>query len=353
MKKKRKSVQKVIDFQGRKLQIFSKFQTHPITGLTFLDLNDCLDWLFLIDLDFRECKTKGRPLKSFVPFVKAILVMFIERLPSQRELERVLQRRKEVRDFCGFARSGIPSKSSISRFLNAIPLDCLEKIFLGISQQLQAVEYEKSDTIAVDGCTFRTLNKLPDRKKVMKRNNETSEMKKVYGIKHTAAVCTKRMVCTGFITDFEGHHETKHWEPALDHTIENGFSFKYALGDKGFDSAEIRNSTILKYLAIPIIPEREYESKTEKQKSESVRERRRILTQQFTNPKEDKKYDERTAVERYFSKLEFTLGLDKLKTKREKSGRSLIILASTFDTIARIVHLKKTIANSIVPLHLA
>jgi len=191
------------------------------------------------------------------------------------------------------------------------------------------------------------VNERPDQPKIEKRNNETGRMKKVHGIKQPTAVSTKTMVCTGFITDFQGRHDTIYYNNVLDETQENGYDFNFTVADKGHDSTQIRLDTLLLYGAKAIIPKREYKTKNKQQKN--YRQRRRNLTQ-FIDKQEDKKYDERTAVERYFSKIENVLGLSKIKTRNDKASETILAFAICFDTICRTTHLYKTLENAFIPI---
>ena len=268
------------------------------------------------------------------------------RLPSISELSRRLKTDKTFREFCGFAKGKTPSKQKISEFLINLKKETKKKIFSEFNKQLLRVEYVSTDTIAVDSCVYKTVNERPDQPKIEKRNNETGRMKKVHGIKQPTAVSTKTMVCTGFITDFVGRHDTIYYNDVLDETANNGYDFDYTVGDKGFDSTQIRLDTLLRHGAKAIIPKREY--KTKKKQQKNYRQRRRNLIQ-FIDKQEDKKYDERTAVERYFSKIENVLGLSRLKTRHDHASESMLTFAICFDTICRTTHLYKTLENAHIP----
>ena len=87
--------------------------------------------------------------------------------------------------------------------------------------------------------------------------------------------------------------------------------------------------------------------KTSEQKTH--RQRRRN-TPNFPTKYEQKIFNDRTAVERYYYKMEIPLGLSKLKTKRDESGAALLAFANMFDVICRTVHLYKTLEGAMVPL---
>ena len=344
-KKKRKCFYKRIDFGKQPLVVFSREKTHPVTGFTLDEIDARVNFDFL-DEFAPPRKARGRPPMPFVPMCKMIFGYFCLRLPSLCELARRLKTDKSLREFCGFEKGKTPSKQKISEFLIDLKKETKKKMFSEFNRQLLKVEYVGTDTVAVDGCTYRTVNKRPDAQKIEKRNNETGRMKHVNGIKQLAAVSTKTMVCTGFTTDFVGRHDTIYYNDVLDETKDNGYDFEYSVADKGFDSTQLRFDTLIRYGARAIIPKREYKSKKKNQKN--YRQRRRNLSQ-FIDKTEDLKYDERTAVERYFAKLENILGLSKLKTRHDNAGETMLTFAICFDTICRTTHLYKTLETAHIP----
>lgn len=346
MKKKRKSFHKPIVFGKQPLMVFSKFVTHPVTGLTLDEIEERINFDFLDDLA-PGVSARGRPPLPFKAKCKMLFVLFCERLPTLTELARRLKRDTRLREFCGFKKGKTPSKQTISRFLIELPEEIQRAIFNELHAQLQAVEYVESPTLSVDACVYRTVNKRPDREKVERRNNETGHMKKVHGLKHVTAVLAQTGVCSGFYTDFDGRHESIFYEGVLDQTVSNGYDFEHTAGDKAFDSSDLRWMTLLKYGAEAVIPKREFKKKETEQKS--YRNRRRALTS-FATAREQEIYNNRTAVERYYYKIEYPLGLYKLKTKRDESGATLLAFANAFDVICRTVHLYKTLENAMVPI---
>jgi hypothetical protein len=172
-------------------------------------------------------------------------------------------------------------------------------------------------------------------------------MKHVHGIKQVTAVLAQTGVCSGFTTDFDGRHESIYYDNVLDQTVENGYSFKNTAADKAFDSNELRWNTLLCYGAIAVIPKREFKKKETELKT--YRNRRRALNN-FATTQEQKVYNNRTAVERYYYKIEYPLGLYKLKTKRDESGATTLAFANMFDVICRTVHLYKTLENAMAPI---
>lgn len=324
VKRKRKSFHKTIVFGKQSLVVFSKFLTHPVTGLTLEEIEERVNFDFLDDLA-PGIKPRGRKPLPFKAKCKMLFVLFCERLPSLSELARRLERDKSLRDFCGFEKGKTPKKQTISDFVIWLPVGIQKAMFEEFHRQLQRVEYVENNTVSVDACIYRTVNKRPDREKVAKRNNETGRMKKVHGLNHITAVLAQRGVCTGFITDFEGHHESQFYGDVLDQTVSNGYGFKYATGDKAFDSVDLRWNTLINYGAQAIIPKRDFKKKDTELKT--YRKRRRSL-KNFATKQEQKVYNDRTAVERYYSKTEGPLGLAKLKTKRDESGATLLAFAN-------------------------
>ena len=344
-KKKKECFFKHIDFGKQKLIVFSKQKTHPITGFTLQEINERIDFEFLDELAPKQ-KPRGRKQLSFKGKCKAIIAMHILRIPSICELARRLEQDKNLRDFCEFKKGKTPKKQTFSDFMIALSTKKKKQIFFEFNKQLLRVEYVETDTIAMDTCVYKTVNQRPDQPKIEKRNNETGRMKKVHGIKQPTAVSTKTMVCTGFMTDFVGRHDTVYYNEVLDETKENGYDFDFAVADKGLDSTQVRFDTLLRYGAKAIIPKREYKSKNKQQKN--YKTRRRNLTQ-FIDKNEDLKYGERTAVERYFAKLENVLGLSKIKTRNDSASETTLAFAICFDTICRTTHLYKTLENAYIP----
>lgn len=349
MKKQQKNKHKRIVFGTQPLVVFSEFVTHPVTGFTLEEINERVNFDFLNEYAPPR-SVRGRPPLPFDGMCKAaITVLFCERFPAQSELCRRLKREKRLQNFCGFQKGKTPSKQALSEFLLKFPEQKKQKIFSEFHRQLQRVEYVENTTASVDACVYRTVNKRKDRLKIEKRNNETGRMKHVHGIKQVTAVLAQRGVCSGFITDLDGHHDSVYYEEVLEQTVENGYDFDHATADKAFDSNELRWKTLLRFGAEAVIPKREYKKNKKAKESKKYRERRRNATS-FATDREQKVYNDRTAVERYYAKLEGPLGLAKLKTKRDESGATLLAFANMFDVICRTVHLYKTLENAMIPL---
>lgn len=346
MRKKHKKYHKTIVFGKQPLVVFSKFVTHPITGLTLEEINERIDFSFLEQLAPPR-NVRGRPQLPFGALCKMLFVLFCERIPSLSELSRRLARDKRLKDFCGFQEKKTPSKQKISAFLIQLPEQKQTAMFSEFHRQLQRVEYVENNTVSVDACVYRTVNKRPDMPKIERRNNETGRMKHVHGIKQVTAILAQRGVCSGFLTDLAGRHDSQYYENVLEQTIENGYDFNHAAADKAFDSNELRWKTLLRFGATAVIPKREYQKKDSEQKK--YRNRRRNLSN-FLTQAEQKIYNDRTAAERYYYKMEIPLGLAKLKTKRDESGATLLAFANMFDVVCRTVHLYKTLENAMVPI---
>jgi transposase len=345
MKKKRKSCHKAIVFGKQPLVVFSQFVTHPITGFTLDEIDKRVNFDFL-DEYAPSVKARGRKPLPFKAKCKMMFALFCERIPSLSELARKIGREKRLREFCGFKKDATPKKQTISDFLIQLPSEITEAIFADFHKQLQRVEYVDNSTVSVDACVYRTVNKRPDMPKIEKRNNETGRMKHVHGIKQVTAVLAQRGVCSGFTTDFAGHHDSVYYEDVMDKTLDNGYWCPHSAADKAFDSNELRWLTLLKYGMQAVIPKRDFH-KTDSDKT--YRKRRRNM-KNFSTPREQKVYNDRTAVERYYYKLEIPLGLSRLKTKRDESGATLLAFANMFDVICRTVHLYKTLENAMVPI---
>jgi len=349
VKKQQKNKHKSIVFGEQPLVVFSNFVTHPVTGFTLEEIAERVNFDFLNGYAPSRSST-GRPPLLWTAMCKAaIVVLFCERFPAQSELCRRLKRDKRLRDFCGFQKGKTPSKQAFSDFLLRFPEQKKTAIFAEFHRQLQRVEYVKNTTAAVDACVYRTVNRREDRLRIEKRNNETGRMKSVHGIKQVTAVLAQRGICSGFITDLDGHHDSVYYEDVLEQTLANGYRFDFSTADKAFDSNELRWRTLQRFGAEAVIPKREYKKNKKAKAASQYRTRRRNLSG-FATEREQKVYNDRTAVERYYYKMEIPLGLAKLKTRRDENGSTLLAFANMFDVICRTVHLYKTLENAMVPL---
>lgn len=348
MRKKSRKNHKRIVFGKQPLMVFSSFVTHPVTGFTLDEIAERVNFQFLEELAPLR-SVRGRPPLPFVALCKMLFVLFCERLPSLTELSRKLASDDRLRDFCGFQKGKTPSKQKISDFLIRLPEERQRAMFATFHKQLQRVEYVENNTASVDACVYRTVNKRADRPKIEKRNNETGHMKQVHGIKQVTVVLAQRGICSGFITDFEGRHDSIYYEDVLEQTVEHGYTFNNTAADKAFDSNTLRWNTLLHFGAQAVIPKREYK-KNKKAGEEKKHRTRRRNSPNFPTTHEQAVYNDRTAVERYYYKMEIPLGLAKLKTKRDESGATLLVFANMFDVICRTVHLYKTLEGAMVPL---
>ena len=230
----------------------------------------------------------GRPPLPPAGMFLSFLLMFL-RKESYRDYHAFLEKDQFWRRQLKFEQS--PDIGSFTNFLKRIGIKTFEQLFTSLVQQLLDKEFLNIHMIAQDGSILESNKDDPDAEWGWDHIEETY----VYGYKiHVATDVNAELPVALTITGANAHDSTQ-FQPIYNtvKSYNTRFPIKYFIGDKAFDSTNIR-SPLLKDQVTPVIKA----SKT------------RIKP--HYPPSFKKIYKKRTAVERFFSRLKEFLDLKKL-----------------------------------------
>jgi transposase len=251
----------------------------------------------------------GRPPISPTGIFLSFILMFL-RMESYRDYHAFLEKNIFWRRTLGFKQT--PDISSFTHFLQRIGTDIFEQLFQVVVQQLLDEGFLNLHTIAQDGSI---LEGNPDDHEAGWGWDHIEE-KYVYGYKIHVIVDTKTELPAALSITKANVHDSKEFQnlyPKIKF-YKTRFPTRFYIGDKAFDSTSIRKP-LLKDEVTPVIKA----SKTP-------------IEPQYPSWFL-KKYKERVAVERFFSRLKEYLDLKKLGIY----GKKNLILCTYFICIGMLI----------------
>jgi IS5 family transposase len=213
--------------------------------------------------------------------LKALVLQRIERIKSERELERELCKRPELVAACGLSR--VPDHSTFSVFRKRIG-NLVEDVFSALVCKLVEKGVIKADTIAVDSTHLKAYSskyKLTDKDASF---GHKSQKKTFYGYKAHMLCDTKTELPICLLVSTGKDHDAKQAIPLIDKNPVK-HRMNTLLGDAAYYSTEIY-ARVIHYGAKPITDYRK-------------------RTADLPNI-----YKQRTAIERLFSRAKQSLNLD-------------------------------------------
>jgi transposase, IS5 family len=231
----------------------------------------------------------GRPPLSPTGMFLSFILMLL-RMESYRDYHAFLEKDQFWRRQLNFKKP--PDIGSFTNFLKRIGIKTFEQIFASVVQQLLDKEFLNIHMVAQDGSILESNQDDPDAKWGWDHIEETN----VYGYKIHVAVDPNTELPVALTITTANVHDSTQFQPIYNtvKSYHTRFPTKYFIGDKAYDSTNIR-TPLLKDQVTPII------------KASKTRIKPRY-------PFWFKKvYKKRTAVERFFSRLKEFLDLKKLK----------------------------------------
>ena len=99
----------------------------------------------------------GRKPYNPVSMLKAQLLKYLQRIPSDRRLSLLLKRNKRVARACGFRRK-TPSHGLFTQFRHRLGRDGYEQVFSLLLKQLLKFGVVKGEVIALDGTAVKAYS---------------------------------------------------------------------------------------------------------------------------------------------------------------------------------------------------
>jgi len=219
-------------------------------------LNLCSIRGFLASLYHRE--GVGRKPIHPIYILKAQVLKYLWRVPSDRRLSLLLKRNKRVARACGF-KQRTPSHGLFTQFRHRLGKDGYEKVFSILLRQLLKQGAIKGEVVAVDGTAVKAYSQRSLDNKTGKSDSEARVGRArrgfTLGYKVHMACCASSELPLAFTVAPCNMNEKRFAKPLLEKLMEQGVNFKAVLADAQYDSAKVRE-TVEEYGAEPVIPYR-------------------------------------------------------------------------------------------------
>jgi len=201
-------------------------------------------------------KGAGRKPYNPVSMLKAQLLKYLWRVPSDRRLSLLLKRNKRVARACGF-RQKTPSHGLFTQFRYRLSRDGYEKVFSLLLEQLQTHGAVKGRIVAVDGTAIKAYSQRSLDNKTGKSDHEARVGRGrrgfILGYKVHAACCTGSELPLAFMVAPCNMNEKLFAKPLLEKLKVLGVNFKAVLADAQYNSSKVRED-VKRFGAEPVIP---------------------------------------------------------------------------------------------------
>jgi len=252
----------------------------------------------------------GRKPYDPVAMLKAQLLKYLLRVPSDRRLTLLLRRSRRVARACGFS-DRTASHGLFTQFRQRLGKDGYEHVFSMLLDRLVENRVVKGDVVAVDSTAIKAYSQRDLQNKKGKSDPEARVGRGrrgfLLGYKVHTACCTSSELPLAFTVQPCNLNEKSFIKPLLEKLKVMGLDLKMVLADAQYDSSKVRE-TVKKYGAEPIIPYRR-SSKLKRALRVGhdfiVRGVKRLV--QF--------FRRRVCIERVFSRAKEWLLLDHLRVK--------------------------------------
>ncbi len=211
---------------------------------------------FLMSLYHRE--GRGRKPYPAVCMLKAQLLKYLWRVPSDRRLALLLKRNRRIAKACGF-RHETPSHGLFTQFRHRLGKDGYEKMFSLLLTQLLKNGTGKGEVVAVDSTAVKAYSQRSLDNKTGKSDREARVGRArrgfILGYKVHTVCCASSELPLAFMVEPCNRNDKLFIQPLLEKLKGLGICFKTVLADAQYDSTKVRNA-VRKYGAEPVIPYR-------------------------------------------------------------------------------------------------
>jgi transposase len=211
---------------------------------------------FLTSLYHRE--GVGRKPIPPVSMLKAQLLKYLWRVPSDRRLSLLLKRNRKAAKACGFKQK-TPSHGLFTQFRHRLGKDGYEQVFSLLLKQLLKVGVIKGEFVALDGTAVKAYSQRSLDNKTGKSDCEARVGRArrgfILGYKVHTACCTGSELPLAFTVAPCNMNEKLFTKLLLEKLKDSGVKFKAILADAQYDSSNVREAVRL-FGAEPVIPYR-------------------------------------------------------------------------------------------------
>jgi len=200
----------------------------------------------------------GRKPYPPVSVLKAQLLKYLFRVPSDRRLALLLKRNRKMAKACGFKRK-TPSHGLFTQFRRRLGKDGYEKVFSMILKQLLRCGTVKGEVVAVDSTVVKAYSQrdLENRRGKSDCDARVGRGRRGFtlGYKVHTACCVSSELPLAFTVEPCNMNEKLFIKPLLEKVKRLTISFETVLADAQYDSAKVRK-TVEECGAEPVIPYR-------------------------------------------------------------------------------------------------
>jgi transposase len=257
----------------------------------------------------------GRKPYNPVSMLKAQIVKYLWRVPSDRRLSLLLKRNKQVARACGFKQK-TPSHSLFTHFKHRLGKKGYENVFSLLLEQLLKRGAVKGEVVAVDGTAVKSYSQRSLDNKTGKSDSEARVGRArrgfILGYKVHAACCTDSELPLAFMVAPCNMNEKLFAKPLLEKLKRYGLNFKAVLADAQYNSFKVREDVRL-FGAEPVIPYR---------RSSKLKNGLKVGKDFITHGVKRlvKLFRKRVSVERMFGRAKEWLLLDHLRVRGLKQA---------------------------------
>ena len=200
----------------------------------------------------------GRKPYNPVSMLKAQVLKYLRRVPSDRRLALLLRWDRRIARACGFKRT-TPSHGLFTQFRYRIGKNGYEKVFSILLGQLLKHGVVKGEVVAMDSTAIKAYSQRDLENKSGKSDLEARVGRGrrgfVLGYKVHTVCCTSSELPLAFTVEPCNLNEKRFVKPLLKKLQDRGIGFKTVVADAQYDSAKVRE-TVREYGAEPVIPYR-------------------------------------------------------------------------------------------------
>jgi transposase len=204
-------------------------------------------------------KGAGRKPYNPVSLLKAQILKYLWRIPSDRRLSLLLKRNKRLPRSCGFKKQKTPSHGLFTHFRHRLGKAGYEKVFSILLRQLLKRGAIKGEVVALDGTAIKAYSQRSLDNKTGKSDNEArvgrARRSFILGYKVHAACCTGSELPLAFMVGSCNMNEKLFARPLLEKLKGYGVKFKAVLADAQYNSRNVR-ADVKRFGAEPVIPYR-------------------------------------------------------------------------------------------------
>ena len=200
----------------------------------------------------------GRKPYNPVSMLKAQVLKYLRRVPSDRRLALLLKWDRRIARACGFKRT-TPSHGLFTQFRYRLGKDGYEKVFSILLGQLLKHGVVKGEVVAMDSTAIKAYSQRDLENKSGKSDLDARVGRGrrgfVLGYKVHTLCCTDSELPLAFTVEPCNVNEKRLVKPLLEKLHNQSVIFKTVVADAQYDSSKVRNA-VANYGAEPVIPYR-------------------------------------------------------------------------------------------------